>query len=183
MFVLIFLSYDLSIFPFYSSFSFTFLYFAPWLTSVLNRLVVLPIGISQFFLVSCIYEQGDGMWSNSLDRLYTILNYNNVTHETAQIAWKTIMGPQCMLGEGSTLEEKCSDKIVVGRHCRIGSNVKIIDKWPRRGRASREALRGLNVLSYPVCIRKKKKFASKLSIFEFCSLVYHIKMIYNRVMS
>jgi translation initiation factor eIF-2B subunit gamma len=44
------------------------------------------------------------------------------------VGWKSTVGPQCMLGEGSTLEEKCSvKKSVVGRHCRIGSNVKIIN--------------------------------------------------------
>lgn len=59
---------------------------------------------------------------------YTVSNHTNVIHETAQVGWKTTVGPQCMLGEGSTLEDKCSvKKSVVGRHCRIGSNVKIIN--------------------------------------------------------
>jgi translation initiation factor eIF-2B subunit gamma len=59
---------------------------------------------------------------------YEVSAHNNVIHETAQLGWKSTVGPQCMLGEGSTLEEKCSvKKSVVGRLCRIGSNVKIIN--------------------------------------------------------
>lgn len=39
------------------------------------------------------------------------------------------VGPQCMLGEGSQMGDKCSvKKSVIGRHCRIGSNVKVFDK-------------------------------------------------------
>ncbi|KAK6164031.1 hypothetical protein DH2020_000895 [Rehmannia glutinosa] len=38
------------------------------------------------------------------------------------------VGPQCMLGEGSQMGDKCSvKKSVIGRHCRIGSNVKIVN--------------------------------------------------------
>ncbi|KAG0576992.1 hypothetical protein M758_5G105800 [Ceratodon purpureus] len=59
---------------------------------------------------------------------YEVSTHNNVIHETAQLGWKSTVGPQCMLGEGSTLGEKCSvKKSVVGRHCRIGSNVKIMN--------------------------------------------------------
>lgn len=37
------------------------------------------------------------------------------------------IGPQCMLGEGSQMGDKCSVKrSVIGRHCRIGSNVKVL---------------------------------------------------------
>jgi len=36
------------------------------------------------------------------------------------------VGPHCMLGEGSQMGDKCSVKrSVIGRHCRIGSNVKV----------------------------------------------------------
>lgn len=59
---------------------------------------------------------------------YEVSTHNNVIHETASLGWKSTVGPHCMLGEGSTLGEKCSiKKSVVGRHCRIGSNVKIIN--------------------------------------------------------
>ncbi|EMS55478.1 Translation initiation factor eIF-2B subunit gamma [Triticum urartu] len=38
------------------------------------------------------------------------------------------VGPQCMLAEGSQLGDKCGVKrSVIGRHCRIGSNVKIVN--------------------------------------------------------
>lgn len=38
------------------------------------------------------------------------------------------VGPHCMLGEASIMGDKCSVKrSVIGRHCRIGSNVKV--KW------------------------------------------------------
>lgn len=34
-----------------------------------------------------------------------------------------------MVGEGSEMGDKCSvKKSVIGRHCRIGSNVKVLDK-------------------------------------------------------
>ncbi|XP_024398106.1 uncharacterized protein [Physcomitrium patens] len=59
---------------------------------------------------------------------YEVSSHNNVIHETSQLGWKSTVGPQCMLGEGSTLGERCSVKrSVVGRHCRIGSNVKIMN--------------------------------------------------------
>uniref|UniRef100_M8CTP6 Translation initiation factor eIF2B subunit gamma n=1 Tax=Aegilops tauschii TaxID=37682 RepID=M8CTP6_AEGTA len=39
-----------------------------------------------------------------------------------------LVGPQCMLAEGSQLGDKCGVKrSVIGRHCRIGSNVKIVN--------------------------------------------------------
>lgn len=38
------------------------------------------------------------------------------------------IGPQCMLGEGLQMGDKCSVKrSVIGRHCRIGSNVKVLN--------------------------------------------------------
>jgi NDP-sugar pyrophosphorylase family protein len=59
---------------------------------------------------------------------YTVSTQNNVIHETSEMGWKSTVGPYCMLGDGSTLGERCSIKrSVVGRHCRIGSNVKIIN--------------------------------------------------------
>ncbi|KAJ7540169.1 hypothetical protein O6H91_10G003800 [Diphasiastrum complanatum] len=59
---------------------------------------------------------------------YTVSNQNNVIHPTAEIGSKTTVGPQCMVGDGSKLGDKCSvKKSIVGRHCRIGSNVKIIN--------------------------------------------------------
>ncbi|EFJ29631.1 hypothetical protein SELMODRAFT_440774 [Selaginella moellendorffii] len=59
---------------------------------------------------------------------YTVSGMNNVIHPSAQTGAKTAIGPQCIIGEGSELGEKCSVKrSVVGRHCRIGSNVKVIN--------------------------------------------------------
>ncbi|XP_076927791.1 uncharacterized protein LOC143591484 [Bidens hawaiensis] len=54
--------------------------------------------------------------------------HNNVIHPSAVLGSKTTVGPQCMLGEGSQMGDKCSVKrSVIGRHCRIGSNVKIVN--------------------------------------------------------
>lgn len=59
---------------------------------------------------------------------YTVSSHNNVIHPSAVLGSKTTVGPHCMLGEGSQLGDKCSVKrSVVGRHCRIGSNVKIMN--------------------------------------------------------
>ncbi|XP_051134330.1 uncharacterized protein LOC127253674 [Andrographis paniculata] len=57
---------------------------------------------------------------------YTFSSHNNVIHPSAELGSKSTVGPQCMLGEGSQMGDKCSvKKSVIGRHCRIGSNVKI----------------------------------------------------------
>ncbi|KAL0459072.1 UNVERIFIED_CONTAM: Translation initiation factor eIF-2B subunit gamma [Sesamum latifolium] len=57
---------------------------------------------------------------------YTFSAQNNIIHPSAVVGSKTTVGPQCMLGEGSQMGDKCSvKKSVIGRHCRIGSNVKI----------------------------------------------------------
>ncbi|KAK9122627.1 hypothetical protein Sjap_012229 [Stephania japonica] len=59
---------------------------------------------------------------------YSFSTHNNVIHPSAELGSKTTVGPQCMLGEGSQLGDKCSIKrSVIGRHCRIGSNVKIVN--------------------------------------------------------
>ncbi|KAF6149391.1 hypothetical protein GIB67_016929 [Kingdonia uniflora] len=59
---------------------------------------------------------------------YSFSNHNNIVHPTAELGSKTTVGPQCMLGEGSQLGDKCSVKrSVIGRHCRIGSNVKVVN--------------------------------------------------------
>ncbi|KAK4419692.1 Translation initiation factor eIF-2B subunit gamma [Sesamum alatum] len=59
---------------------------------------------------------------------YTFSAQNNIIHPSAVIGSKTTVGPQCMLGEGSQMGDKCSvKKSVIGRHCRIGSNVKIVN--------------------------------------------------------
>ncbi|KAL8159404.1 hypothetical protein V2J09_000941 [Rumex salicifolius] len=57
---------------------------------------------------------------------YSFSAHNNIIHSSAELGSKTTVGPQCMLGEGSQMGDKCSVKrSVIGRHCRIGSNVKI----------------------------------------------------------
>ncbi|KAJ6844267.1 translation initiation factor eIF-2B subunit gamma isoform X2 [Iris pallida] len=59
---------------------------------------------------------------------YTFSAQNNIVHPSAELGSKTTVGPQCMLAEGSKLGDKCSVKrSVIGRHCRIGSNVKIVN--------------------------------------------------------
>ncbi|KAK6164002.1 hypothetical protein DH2020_000866 [Rehmannia glutinosa] len=59
---------------------------------------------------------------------YTFSAHNNIIHPSAVLGSKTTVGPQCMLGEGSQMGDKCSvKKSVIGRHCRIGSNVKIVN--------------------------------------------------------
>ncbi|PIN24917.1 Translation initiation factor 2B, gamma subunit (eIF-2Bgamma/GCD1) [Handroanthus impetiginosus] len=59
---------------------------------------------------------------------YTFSAQNNIIHPSAILGSKTTVGPQCMLGEGSEMGDKCSvKKSVIGRHCRIGSNVKIVN--------------------------------------------------------
>ncbi|CAA2990671.1 translation initiation factor eIF-2B subunit gamma-like [Olea europaea var. sylvestris] len=58
---------------------------------------------------------------------YSFSAQNNVIHPTAVLGSKTTVGPQCMLGDGSQMGDKCSvKKSVIGRHCRIGSNVKVV---------------------------------------------------------
>ncbi|KAK2993135.1 hypothetical protein RJ640_006822, partial [Escallonia rubra] len=59
---------------------------------------------------------------------YSFSTHNNIIHPSAVLGSKTTVGPQCMLGEGSQLGDKCSVKrSVIGRHCRIGSNVKVVN--------------------------------------------------------
>ncbi|BBN08773.1 translation initiation factor eIF-2B subunit gamma [Marchantia polymorpha subsp. ruderalis] len=59
---------------------------------------------------------------------YKVSTHNNVVHETAATGSKTTVGPYCLVGEGSEMGDKCRIKrSVVGRHCRIGSNVTIVN--------------------------------------------------------
>nr|GEX44214.1 translation initiation factor eIF-2B subunit gamma [Tanacetum cinerariifolium]GEX55083.1 translation initiation factor eIF-2B subunit gamma [Tanacetum cinerariifolium] len=59
---------------------------------------------------------------------YSFSVHNNVIHPSAVLGSKTTVGPQCMLGEGSEMGDKCSVKrSVIGRHCRIGSGVKVVN--------------------------------------------------------
>ncbi|XP_052201361.1 uncharacterized protein LOC127807503 isoform X2 [Diospyros lotus] len=59
---------------------------------------------------------------------YSFSSHNNIIHPSAVLGSKTTVGPQCMLGEGSQMGDKCSVKrSVLGRHCRIGSNVKVVN--------------------------------------------------------
>ncbi|XP_008808583.1 translation initiation factor eIF-2B subunit gamma [Phoenix dactylifera] len=59
---------------------------------------------------------------------YSFSTQNNIIHPSAELGSKTTVGPQCMLAEGSQLGDKCSVKrSIIGRHCRIGSNVKIVN--------------------------------------------------------
>ncbi|KAI4971984.1 hypothetical protein ZWY2020_002909 [Hordeum vulgare] len=59
---------------------------------------------------------------------YSFSSHNNIIHPSCVLGSKTTVGPQCMLAEGSQLGDKCGVKrSVIGRHCRIGSNVKIVN--------------------------------------------------------
>ncbi|GFZ18243.1 transferases/nucleotidyltransferase [Actinidia rufa] len=59
---------------------------------------------------------------------YSFSAHNNIIHSSAELGSKTTVGPQCMLGEGSQMGDKCNVKrSVLGRHCRIGSNVKVVN--------------------------------------------------------
>ncbi|GAB2230798.1 hypothetical protein Droror1_Dr00015090 [Drosera rotundifolia] len=59
---------------------------------------------------------------------YSFSAQNNIIHPSAELGSKTTVGPNCILGEGSQMGDKCSVKrSVIGRHCRIGSNVKIVN--------------------------------------------------------
>ncbi|KAG9454850.1 hypothetical protein H6P81_007754 [Aristolochia fimbriata] len=59
---------------------------------------------------------------------YSFSAQNNIIHPSAELGNKTTVGPNCMLGEGSQLGDKCSVKrSVIGSHCRIGSNVKVVN--------------------------------------------------------
>ncbi|CAI0548751.1 unnamed protein product [Linum tenue] len=59
---------------------------------------------------------------------YSFSVHNNIIHPSSELGSKTTVGPHCMLGEGSLMGDKCSVKrSVIGRHCRIGSNVKIVN--------------------------------------------------------
>ncbi|KAL9272831.1 Translation initiation factor eIF2B subunit gamma-like protein [Drosera capensis] len=59
---------------------------------------------------------------------YSFSAQNNIIHPSAELGSKTTVGPNCILGEGSQMADKCSVKrSVIGPHCRIGSNVKIVN--------------------------------------------------------
>ncbi|CAK7330731.1 unnamed protein product [Dovyalis caffra] len=59
---------------------------------------------------------------------YSFSAHNNIIHPSAQLGSRTTVGPHCMLWEGSQMGDKCSVKrSVIGRHCRIGSNVKVVN--------------------------------------------------------
>ncbi|KAK6936922.1 Nucleotidyl transferase domain [Dillenia turbinata] len=59
---------------------------------------------------------------------YSFSAHNNIIHPSVEIGAKTTVGPQCMLAEGTQMGDKCSVKrSVIGRHCRISSNVKIVN--------------------------------------------------------
>ncbi|KAM5577923.1 hypothetical protein ABKV19_008314 [Rosa sericea] len=59
---------------------------------------------------------------------YSFSAHNNIIHPSAELGSKTTVGPHCMLGEASIMGDKCSVKrSVIGRHCRIGSNVKVVN--------------------------------------------------------
>ncbi|PNT56917.1 hypothetical protein POPTR_001G271800v4 [Populus trichocarpa] len=59
---------------------------------------------------------------------YSFSSHNNIIHPSAQLGSRTTVGPHCMLWEGSQMGDKCSVKrSVIGRHCRIGSNVKVVN--------------------------------------------------------
>ncbi|XWS52647.1 hypothetical protein CRYUN_Cryun11dG0088800 [Craigia yunnanensis] len=53
---------------------------------------------------------------------------NNIIGPSPKLGTKTNVGPHCMLGEGSEIGDKCQVKrSVIGRHCRIGSHVKVVN--------------------------------------------------------
>ncbi|KAM7522961.1 hypothetical protein LguiA_012863 [Lonicera macranthoides] len=59
---------------------------------------------------------------------YSFSAHNNIIYPSVVLGSKTTVGPQCMVGEGSQMGDKCSVKrSVIGRHCRIGSNVKVVN--------------------------------------------------------
>jgi len=54
------------------------------------------------------------------------LGKNNYIHDSAVVDPKTQVGPECVVGEGTTIGEKCSiKKSNIGKHCKIGNNSKI----------------------------------------------------------
>ncbi|XP_058107378.1 uncharacterized protein LOC131250961 isoform X5 [Magnolia sinica] len=65
--------------------------------------------------------------------LQEVLDQHGTFHSIRQdvvpyLVRSQLVGPHCMLGEGSQLGDKCSVKrSAIGRHCRIGSNVKIVN--------------------------------------------------------
>lgn len=95
----------------------------------------------------CVHMVGEGHYCsqvNSLDAFgdvnrdvggdaihltgHTMSANNNVVDPSAELGAKTTVGPQCMVGEGTSMAEKCSvKKSLVGRHCRIASGVKIMN--------------------------------------------------------
>ncbi|KAL6072983.1 Translation initiation factor eIF-2B subunit gamma [Balamuthia mandrillaris] len=53
---------------------------------------------------------------------------NHFIHPAAVISAKTQVGADCVVGQGSTIGERCSiKKSVIGKHCKIGDRVKIIN--------------------------------------------------------
>jgi len=51
---------------------------------------------------------------------------NNFIHETALIDPKTQIAAECVVGESTTIAERCGVmKSTIGKHCKIGNNVKI----------------------------------------------------------
>ncbi|KAL0370998.1 UNVERIFIED_CONTAM: Translation initiation factor eIF-2B subunit gamma [Sesamum angustifolium] len=59
---------------------------------------------------------------------YTFSAQNNIIHPSAVLGSKTTVGPQCMLGEGSQMGDKCSVKklpFVVLNHVTIGDGCSI----------------------------------------------------------
>ncbi|XP_022756142.1 translation initiation factor eIF-2B subunit gamma-like [Durio zibethinus] len=58
----------------------------------------------------------------------TSSDHNNIIGPSPKLGTKTTVGPNCMLGEGSEMGDKCQVKrSVIGRHCRIGSHVKVVN--------------------------------------------------------
>jgi len=56
------------------------------------------------------------------------LTKNNFVDAGAEIDPKTQVGPDCVVGFGSSIGEKCSiKKSVIGNHCKIGSQCKIVN--------------------------------------------------------
>uniref|UniRef100_A0A1D1YKE7 Translation initiation factor eIF2B subunit gamma n=1 Tax=Anthurium amnicola TaxID=1678845 RepID=A0A1D1YKE7_9ARAE len=59
---------------------------------------------------------------------YSFSAQNNIIHPSVKHGAKTTVGQHCMIAEGSQMGDKCNVKrSVIGRHCRIGSNVKIVN--------------------------------------------------------
>lgn len=53
---------------------------------------------------------------------------NYFLHSTAQVDPKTQIGPECVVGQGTHVGEKCSvKKSIIGKHCKVDARVKIIN--------------------------------------------------------